>query len=63
MWSDIVVVTPPIFEPVSLEELKDHARVVTSDHDEILQRSLVAARERCEGFCRRSLIDQTLDIW
>lgn len=63
MWSDIQVVVPPAVEPVTVEELRSHARIAVNDYDDILNQAIVAARERCEGFCRRSLIDQTLDIW
>jgi uncharacterized phiE125 gp8 family phage protein len=69
MWTEIQVVVPPINEPVEIEDLKIHCRLILpgqaddGGQDEQLQRAIKAARERCEGFCRRSLITQTLDIW
>lgn len=52
-------VTPPALEPVTLAELKAHARIDDSSEDELLSGLIVAARQWCEGYTRRALIAQT----
>lgn len=65
MWDEIIVAVPPVNEPVEVYDLKLQARLDLADNtqDELLLKKIKAARESCEGFCRRSLITQTLDIW
>lgn len=63
MFRKIDVVVPPQEEPVDLAEALAQVRGVLEGDDGIFQAKLIAARERCEGFTRRSLITQTLDVW
>ena len=70
MFAEIIVVAPPLQEPVTVDELKSHARIVDppdpaeiAKQDALLQSQITAARERCEGFTRRALIEQTIDVW
>jgi len=57
------LVTGPAIEPVTLDELKAHLRVDTSDEDELLLRHLVSARDAVEQYSGLKLINQTWDLW
>lgn len=61
------VITPPSTEPITLTELKEFARIDTSDEDALLTSFIKAARENTERYLNRSLLFQTLvlsmDIW
>jgi uncharacterized phiE125 gp8 family phage protein len=70
MFSDIRLVVPPAVEPITIDDLKFHARIVEPDdpdvklkNDALLTRDIVSSRLRCEAFTRRSLMTQTLAIW
>ena len=70
MFVEIAVVTPPAQLPVDISELKAQARLTDPTDanelaalNELLTRVIGAAVERCEGFTRRSLITQTIDVW
>lgn len=52
-------VIAPASEPVTLAELKEELRLLTSAHDDLLTRHLTAAREQVESFTRRALITST----
>jgi uncharacterized phiE125 gp8 family phage protein len=56
------LVTPPTKEPVSLTELKEHARIEHTDDDPILERLIIAAREFVERATRRALMTQTWKV-
>lgn len=49
----------PSVEPVTVAELKEELRLLTSAHDDLLTRLLTAAREQVESFTRRALITST----
>ena len=55
----LTLITPPAVLPVSLDELKLHARVDTDDFDEDLSFKLAAAVRHVEEITRRALITQT----
>lgn len=61
------LITAPAAEPVTLADLKEHARVDGSDEDDYLTALIVAARELVERNTGRCLITQTwrltLDNW
>jgi len=59
MFSHILL-TPPAVEPVSLDELKNHARVSADDDDVLLTGLGRAARQWCEHYTRRAFIEQ---VW
>lgn len=52
--------TAPAKEPVSLGELKAHARVDFSDEDGLLSGFIESARKRVEAFTQRALITRTV---
>ncbi|MEI9964384.1 MAG: phage head-tail connector protein [Caulobacteraceae bacterium] len=54
-----VLVTPPAVEPVSVAEIKAHARVDFADDDALLAAFGVAARQHFERQTNRSLISQS----
>ncbi len=49
--------TPPAVEPVSVSEAKAHLRVDISDDDSYISTLITAAREWCEQYLDRTLID------
>jgi uncharacterized phiE125 gp8 family phage protein len=57
------VVTAPLVEPISLEEAKEHLRVVEEDHDKYIERLIWAARESVENYLSRALITQTIELY
>lgn len=70
MFAKIDIVTPPDVEPVTVAELKEQTGIVDSSVpaevtalNARLALLITAARERCEGFTRRSLITQDIDVW
>ena len=62
-----VLVSPPVYYPVTLDEVKKHLRVDYTDDDVFIQALIVASTEKAEQFLRRRLITQTwklyLDAW
>ncbi len=60
---DLVLVTGPAAEPVTLQEAKDHLRLTTADEDQLVQGLIKAAREQVEAFTRRALLPQTWDLF
>ena len=50
----------PFFEPVTLEEMKNHSRIDVGDDDLILTGLMKAAREYCETFTGRSLCSRVI---
>lgn len=57
------LITPPVIEPVTLEEAKSHCRIDGNDEDFLITSLIVAAREHCEGFQNRAYITQTWQLW
>ena len=57
-----IQITGPAFEPVTLEELKDHARVSHSREDDKLATFMRAARAACEQFCKTGFCSQQSKI-
>lgn len=55
-------VTAPTYEPLGLQEVKDHLRVTHSDQDALISELIPAARRFAEGYTRRALITQTWDL-
>lgn len=56
---NLVLVTPPAAEPISLEEAKLHLRVDHEEEDGLISDLIVAAREWCEQAAGRSFVTQT----
>lgn len=63
----IKVIIPPLCEPVTLAEIKQHLHVVSANDDELISAYIEAAREWCEEFTGRSFVNkgylQTLDTF
>jgi uncharacterized phiE125 gp8 family phage protein len=65
----ITVIRPPAFEPISLEQARQHLRVDVypgspggHPDDDLITRAIVAARERAEEITRRALVEQGLRL-
>ena len=63
----VTVIRPPAFEPISLEQARQHLRVDVypgspggHPDDDLITRAIVAARERAEEITRRALVEQGL---
>jgi uncharacterized phiE125 gp8 family phage protein len=65
---NIITVTPPPFEPVTLAEVYAHLRLepegspATHEDDAMLQRQIATARAYVEQATRRALVLQTLRL-
>lgn len=51
--------TAPAFEPLTLQETKDHLRVDHNDEDALISELIKSARQYVEGLTRRPLITQS----
>lgn len=65
----VTVIRPPAFEPVGLEQARQHLRVDVypgspggHPDDDLIMRAIVAARERAEEITRRALVEQGLRL-
>ncbi|MCD2347189.1 head-tail connector protein [Clostridium guangxiense] len=56
------IITPPVIEPITLDEAKQHLRIVGSDDDIILLSMIKQAREFCEDFQNKKYITQILEL-
>jgi uncharacterized phiE125 gp8 family phage protein len=59
---NLVVVTSPTEEPVTVAQVKAQCRVENSADDALIAIYLTAAREKCEEMARRAFITQTLRL-
>ena len=61
------VTTPPIIEPITLDELKSFARIDGTEDDVLLEGFIRTIREAMESYLKRALISQTItlqmDFW
>jgi uncharacterized phiE125 gp8 family phage protein len=53
------LVTAPLVEPVSLDEMKSHLRVDIEDHNDLISGLIAGAREYLEGATNRAFVSQT----
>lgn len=64
---NLILLSGPVVEPVSLEETKAWLRLDTSEEDQLLSALIVSARLTLEAFTRRFFVTQswrmTLDAW
>lgn len=58
----VKIITPPITEPISLEEAKLHLRVDGNDEDVPIIELITAARQEAENQTWRALLTQTLEL-
>jgi uncharacterized phiE125 gp8 family phage protein len=54
------ITVPPIAEPVSLQDAKQHLRVDFPEDDLMIQALISACREWAEVYCKRAFFDQTI---
>jgi uncharacterized phiE125 gp8 family phage protein len=59
---NVVTITPPASEVLTLDEVKTHLKVDYTDDDDLINGLIVAAREYAEKFCNRKFISQTLRL-
>lgn len=57
------IATPPVLEPLTLDELKEHLRVSGTDEDVLIGDYLAAARGWAEEYTGRALLTQTWDVY
>lgn len=63
MMGSLQVVTGPLAEPLTLDEVKTYLRVDSSDEDDFVQSLIVAARSYCEAYTNRMFVTQTLRMY
>jgi uncharacterized phiE125 gp8 family phage protein len=57
------LITPPAAEPVTLQEAKDHLRVLHSDEDTYIEALITVSREVAESIQNRVYIEQEWELW
>jgi len=57
------LITPPVYNAVSLDEAKDYLRITHSDEDPSIQAFCMAAQAAVEHWARRKLITQTWNVY
>jgi hypothetical protein len=60
VYSDLIVVTPPACEPVTVDQARRHCRIDATYDDDLLTGYITAARSIAEAYCNRAFITQTL---
>lgn len=53
--ADFAITAEPVVEPVTLQQAKDHLRVVFDDEDDYISSLIVAARQMAEGRTNRTI--------
>lgn len=56
-----LLAAPEAVEPISLQEAKDHLRVVYDDEDDYIASLIVAARQMAEGKLNRTITQRTIE--
>jgi uncharacterized phiE125 gp8 family phage protein len=56
------LITPPVVQPVSLEETKRHLRIDFDDSDDLISLYILAATQHCEQYTGRAFVDQTWEL-
>ena len=56
------IIIPPTAEPVTLQEAKEHLRVVEPDEDALIGRLIAAARGMLEQRINRKMMTQTIEF-
>lgn len=62
MTSAFTLKTAPTFEPVSIDDMRNHCRISTNDEDSLLRIYLSAARSWVEAYTQRALCTQTWQL-
>lgn len=58
----LALTTPPVIEPVTVAECKDHLRILHNDEDTLIEAYMKAAREWCEAFTCRQFLTATYTL-
>lgn len=58
----LTLITPPAEEPITLEEAKLHLRNPVDLEDPLVSALIVAARQKCESWLRRTLVTTTWEL-
>jgi uncharacterized phiE125 gp8 family phage protein len=58
----INVITPPSAEPLTVDEMRTYLRIDGTDEDATITALIAGARDWCESFTRRALIERTVDV-
>lgn len=58
----VKIIKPPLVEPITIEEAKQHLRISDDEEDIIVGSMIKQAREFCEDFQNRKYITQTLEL-
>ncbi len=59
---NLTLITPPVVEPVALDDMKAYLRVDFPDDDTLISAYTSTAREMCEGYQNRAYITQTWEM-
>ena len=61
----IIIHTPPVSEPITQDEAKEHLRIEQTDdiENDYIDAIIKAAREHVEDICRRALLTQVWDYY
>lgn len=62
-WIRIENVTEPDYEPISLDDVKEHLRLDTDDHDTYLSQLITVARHEAELVTKRRFGDQVVNVF
>jgi Phage gp6-like head-tail connector protein len=57
------IVSPPMAEPLSLDEIKRHLKVEHDAEDALIQSYLAAARAHAESYLNRALVVRTVEVY
>lgn len=60
---DLVLITDPATKVVTVDEIKDHLRIDTTDEDTLLGLYIDAATEMAENYCGRHFIEHTYKLY
>lgn len=58
----VKIITPPITEPITLDEAKQHLRIDGNNDDTLIMSLIKQAREWCEAYQNRRYVTQTLEL-
>jgi len=59
----VKIITEPTFEPLTLQEAKDHLRVTHALEDSLITMAITTAREMAESYTQRALCAKTLEYY
>ena len=59
----VELITPPAREPISVDEVRDQARISGTELDNQIQRIIGASRDTAERFLNRAIITQTWKLY